>query len=212
MNARHLIPRIAFAVAAAMLLAGCISVSEAGAFRGFNTVGLDDIPGFAPARTDAWLQNTTLDEYHLDAGDKLRVTVFGQPDLTGEFNVDGSGLVAVPLIPPVPARGLTTAEFARSLESVLGQRLLRNPSVSVEVAQYRPFFILGEVNQPGQYPYVNGMTVKTAAAIAGGFTYRASTSEVKITRRSDYGSMEGTATPDAAVMPGDTIFVDERLF
>ncbi len=166
----------------------------------------------APATTDPRLAMPTLDAYRLDSGDKLRVTVFGQADLTAEYNVDGSGRVALPLLEPVSARGHTTEEFARSLEAALSEKLLRNPSVSVEVTQYRPFFILGEVNQPGQYAYVNGLTVKTAAAIAGGFTYRASTAGVTITRRVDGAMLEGAATMDVLIMPGDTIMVAERLF
>src|SRR5580765_870018 len=156
-----------------------------------------------PVTTDPRLSTTTLDAYRLDSGDKLRITVFGQADLTAEYNIDSSGRVAVPLIDPVSARGQTTDQFAHSLETALGEKLLRNPSVSVEVTQYRPFFILGEVNQPGQYAYVNGMTVMTAAAIAGGFTYRASTAGVTITRRMDDAMFEGTATIDAPIMPGD---------
>jgi polysaccharide export outer membrane protein len=162
--------------------------------------------------TDPRLSNTTLDAYRLDSGDKLRVTVFGQMDLTDEYSVDGSGRVTLPLIDPVSARGQTTEELARGLEAALREKLLRNPSVSVEVTQYRPFFILGEVNQPGQYAYVNGLTVRTAAAIAGGFTYRASRAGVTITRRLDGAMLEGSATMDAPIMPGDTIIVAERLF
>jgi polysaccharide export outer membrane protein len=165
-----------------------------------------------PAPINQRLAETTLDTYRLDSGDKLRVTVFGQMDMSGEFNVDGSGVVAIPLIQPVPARGLTAAEFGRRVEAALGESLLRNPSVSVEVTTYRPFFILGEVNRPGQYPFVNGMTVETAAAIAGGFTYRAQKNQVRITRHVGNGTVEGGAPPDAHVMPGDTILVSERYF
>jgi polysaccharide export outer membrane protein len=163
-------------------------------------------------QADPRLSEISLDDYRLDSGDRLRVNVFGQADLTGEFGVDGAGLVGLPLIDPVPARGKTTQEFATAVEAELGRMLLRNPSVSVEVTQYRPFFILGEVNRPGQYPYVNGMTVKTAAAIAGGFTYRASTAGVTISRKLNDGKLEGDAPIDAPVMPGDTITVAERIF
>jgi polysaccharide export outer membrane protein len=166
----------------------------------------------AKIATDPRLADNTLDAYRLDSGDKLRVTVFGQTDLTAEYSVDGSGRVTLPLIDPVPARGQTTQEFARGLEDALRQKLLRNPSVSVEVTLYRPFFILGEVNHPGQYPYVNGLTVNTAAAIAGGYTYRASMAGVTITRRLDGGMLEGAASLDAPILPGDTIMVAERLF
>ncbi len=162
--------------------------------------------------TDPMLQETTLSSYRLDSGDRIRVTVFGQPDLSGEFNVDGGGLIALPLIEPVRARGQTSEEFARDLEAALGQQLLRNPSVSVEVTLYRPFFILGEVNRPGQYAYVNGMTVKTAAAIAGGFTYRANTSIVLLTRQMSGKIIEGGANLNALVLPGDTVLINERLF
>jgi polysaccharide export outer membrane protein len=158
------------------------------------------------------IEQPTFEGYRLDSGDRLRVTVFGQPDLSGEFSVDGAGVVAIPLMNPVPARGLSTVEFAEKVEEALGERLLRDPSVSVEIAQYRPFFILGEVNQPGQYPYVNGMTVRTAAAIAGGFTPRAQTSEVVITRRVGDDLQEGAARLAAPVMPGDTVVVGERFF
>ena len=165
-----------------------------------------------PVKTDPRLATTTLNAYRLDSGDKLRVTVFGQADLTAEYSVDGTGRVALPLIEPVPARGKTSEEVARSLEAALGQKLLRHPSVSIEITQYRPFFILGEVNHPGQYPYVNGLTVQTAAAIAGGFTYRASTDGVTVTRHMDGSSVEGLAAIDAPVLPGDTITVAERIF
>jgi polysaccharide biosynthesis/export protein len=161
---------------------------------------------------DPRLQVTTITSYRLDSGDRLRVTVFGQMDLTGEYNVDGAGLVALPLIEPLQARGQTADEFARSLETALGQRLLRNPSVSVEITQYRPFFILGEVNRPGQYPYINGMTVQSAAAIAGGFTYRANQRAVSITRRLGNQTIIGAAGINTPVMPGDTIMVNERFF
>lgn len=182
--------------ALALLLAACLAAACA----------------TAPVTTDSRLAQTNLNGYRLDSGDKLRITVFGQTDLTGEYNVDGSGRVGLPLIEPVIARGQTTEEFSKSLEDALREKLLRNPSVSVEITEYRPFFILGEVNKPGQYAYVNGMTVKTAAAIAGGFTYRASTGGVTITRRTDGTMLEGKASIDAPVMPGDTIMVTERIF
>jgi len=162
--------------------------------------------------TDPRFGEVSFDDYLLDSGDKVRVTVFGQTELSGEFNVDSSGRVALPLLEPVEARRKTTVEFARALEDMLRQTLLRNPSVSVEITQYRPFFILGEVMRPGQYPYVNGLTVRAAAAIAGGFTFRASTASVTITRQTAGGPLEGSATIDAPVMPGDTIVVAERIF
>ncbi len=130
------------------------------------------------------LPAASLQSYRLDSGDKLRITVFGQMDLSGEFSVDGSGMVGLPLIPPVMARGATTTEFEHRLETALKAKLLHQPLGQCRShTQYRPFFILGEVNHPGQYAYVNGMTVQTAAAIAGGFTYRAATGGIAIVSR-----------------------------
>ena len=182
--------RLMPALAIALLLAGCASLDET-----------------APP-----LEPVAVDAYRLDSGDRLRVMVFGQPDLSGEFSVDGSGAVALPLVQNVSARGKTTDELAQHLKTVLSEKFLRDPVVSVEVAQYRPFYILGEVNRPGQYAYVNGMTVKTAAAIAGGFTFRAATAQVVITRRAGEATHEGSAAVNAPVLPGDTVYVGERVF
>ena len=150
--------------------------------------------------------------YTLDSGDKLRVTVFGQTDLSGEFAVDGSGMLSMPLLPPVKARGLTTEQLQKELETELGKTLLRNPNVSVQVTEFRPFFILGEIGQAGQYPYVNGMTVETAVAIAGGYSYRADRDVVRITRKEGDKVVEMNVAPTAIVKPGDTILVMERYF
>ncbi len=150
--------------------------------------------------------------YLLDSGDKLRVTVFGQTDLSGDFSVDGGGNIAVPLIPPVQARGLTTAELQSAIAASLGKTLLRNPNVSVQVMEFRPFFILGEVQKAGQYPYVSGMTVQSAVAIAGGFSYRADQDTVHITRKRGDRLVEMDVETSALVRPGDTILVQERYF
>ncbi len=150
--------------------------------------------------------------YLLDSGDKLRVTVFGQTDLSGEFAVDGGGNIAIPLIPPVAARGLTTNELQTSIADALGKTLLRNPNVSVQVTEFRPFFILGEVQKAGQYPFVNGMTVQSAVAIAGGFSYRADQDTVHITRKRGNKLVEMDIDTAAPVRPGDTILVGERYF
>src|SRR5215831_16540443 len=111
--------------------------------------------------------------YTLDSGDKLRVVVFGQDGLTNSYSVDAGGSITMPLIGGVKARGLTTGELAAAITARLRQGFIRDPAVAVEVETYRPFFILGEVTYPGQYPYVANMTVETAVAIAGGFTPRA---------------------------------------
>ena len=150
--------------------------------------------------------------YRLDTGDQLRVTVFGQTDLSGDFTVDGTGAISMPLLPPILARGLTTDDLEDVVEAELGERLLRNPNVSIQVMQFRPFFILGEVQNAGQYPYVSGMTVQSAAAIAGGFTYRANPDRITITRNRGDHVVEIGVDSNALVMPGDTVLVKERYF
>jgi len=158
-------------------------------------------PGIAPG---------AMSQYRLDSGDELRVVVFGQENLSGTFRVDDAGGISMPLLPPLGVRGQTTVQAKATIEQALAQTLLRNPNVSVQVATFRPFFILGQVNSPGQYPFVSGMTVETAVAIAGGYTYRANTSRVRITRGA--ATNEFRAETNAQVMPGDTIFVRERYF
>ncbi len=150
--------------------------------------------------------------YILGPGDKIRVTVFGQDDLSGEFEVDASGSVALPLIQAVPAQGKTPQQLEAEIASRLEPDFLRNPRVSVEVLNYRPFYIYGEVLKPGGYPYVNGMTVHNAIALAGGFTYRARTSSVVIRRTKNGAVSEEDSNLDALVVPGDVIEVRERYF
>ncbi len=150
--------------------------------------------------------------YTLDSGDRLRVVVFGQDGLTNSYVVDASGDIAMPLIGSVEARGLTTDQLSGRIADLLRQGYVRDPHVAVEVEAYRPFFILGEVTQPGQYPYVANMTVETAVAIAGGFTPRGYKNYVVVTR--NYGGRPYRfKTPiTAQVQPGDTIQVEERWF
>jgi polysaccharide biosynthesis/export protein len=150
--------------------------------------------------------------YQLDAGDRLRIQVFGQEGLTNSYIVDAAGNVSITLIGSVPARGLTTVDLARRIADRLRNGYIRNPHVSVEVEAYRPFFILGEVNAPGQYPYVPNMTVEAAVAIAGGFAPRASKSDIWIGRSYNGETMRCAVPPDFALRPGDTITVRERWF
>jgi polysaccharide export outer membrane protein len=150
--------------------------------------------------------------YTLDAGDRLRVTVFGQDGLTNSYIVGASGYIAMPLIGQVMARGETTDLLAKRIGDKLRDGFVRDPHVAVEVEAYRPFFILGEVTQPGQYPYVANMTAETAVAIAGGFTPRASRQAVTLTRNyngQQYRTVVPVTTP---IRPGDTISVSERWF
>ncbi|MEQ9519007.1 MAG: polysaccharide biosynthesis/export family protein [Parvibaculum sp.] len=150
--------------------------------------------------------------YLLDSGDRLRVIVFGQTDLSGEYSVDGAGQISIPLMSPIPARGLTPDELEASLVANLAQTLLRDPSVSVEVLSFRPFFILGEVTNAGQYPFVAGMSVKTAVAIAGGYTHRANERVAVITRNLGDRIVEIGVETSEAVRPGDTVLIKERYF
>jgi polysaccharide export outer membrane protein len=148
--------------------------------------------------------------YTLDTGDKLRVVVFGQDGLSNSYIVDASGKVNLPLIGAVPARGLTNQQLSVAIAARLKQGFVREPHVTVEVENYRPFFILGEVTTPGQYPYVANMTAETAVAIAGGFAPRAFKKTVELTRK---GGGQHTEVPlDYPVRPGDTIVVKERWF
>lgn len=150
--------------------------------------------------------------YTLGSGDKVRVTVFGHEDLSGEFEVDGSGNVSLPLIRNVKAEGLTVRQLEQSISERLSPDYLINPSVSVEVLNYRPFYIYGEVTKPGSYPFVSGMTVVNAVAMAGGFTYRARTGSVRIVRATDPQRKPIDADKDTPVLPGDIIEVPERYF
>ena len=150
--------------------------------------------------------------YLLGPGDKIRVTVFGHEDLSGEFEVDAAGNVALPLIQSVPAQGLTPPALEKEIASRLEPDYLRDPKVSVEVLTYRPFYIYGEVMKPGSYPYVNGMTIHNAIALAGGFSYRARTSSVRLRRTKDGTQTESDVPLETSVQPGDVIEVRERYF
>ncbi len=150
--------------------------------------------------------------YTLDSGDKLRVVVFGQDGLTNSYTVDAGGNVNLPLIGGVQARGTTTQQLSKVIAARLKQGFVRDPSVSVEVEAYRPFFILGEVTTPGQYPYVANMTVETAVAIAGGFGPRASKKTVELTRNAPGQQMRGSVPLNYPLVPGDTIVIKERWF
>ncbi len=150
--------------------------------------------------------------YRLDSGDLLRITVFGEEQLTGEFRVSDSGAVTVPLAGPVQAKGLTTSELAAAIQHTMVERkLYRNPQVSVEVVTYRPIFVLGEVSKPGEYAYRPHMTVLTAVAVAGGFTYRAVEDYASILRTAPDGSaVESKATRQSLVQPGDVVTIFEQ--
>ncbi len=150
--------------------------------------------------------------YRLGTGDQIRLIVFGEDQLSGEFVVDGSGAVSLPLIGEVEAAGRTVRELQRSIEGRLSEGYLVEPRVSAEVVNYRPFFIMGEVNEPGTYPYSDGLTVVNAVATAGGFTYRADERRVYIRRPGAAGWQEYRLTSETNVQPGDTLRIGERFF
>jgi polysaccharide export outer membrane protein len=162
------------------------------------------LPPIAPPATTA---------YHLGPGDQVRIITLGDDQMTGEFRVNDSGAIALPLLGSVKAAELTTAELEQAVAGALIKaQLMRNPSVSVEVTTYRPIFVLGEVNHPGQFPYQPGMTVVTAVAVAGGFTYRAVEDRASIVRTLDGKAIEGRAERQTYVQPGDVITIYERRF
>ena len=150
--------------------------------------------------------------YRLGAGDKLRIVTYGEATLTGEFFVGATGTVAVPLIGEIRASDRTVAEFSKAVELALKDGFLINPSVSVQVLTSRPFYILGEVGKPGEYPYTSGLTVQNAAAMAGGFSYRANTKRVFIKHQAETAEREYPLNSTTPVQPGDTVRIGERFF
>lgn len=178
------------AMLAAALLAGC--------------------SGYRPA--PAAFHEVIDQPYHLGAGDRIRVTVFEQPDLSNTYSVDQSGYIAFPLVGAVAARGYSTQQIEAEIANKLRQGYLRDPDVSVEIDRYRPIFVMGEVGAAGQYSYVPGMTVHKAVAVAGGFSPRANQANVDITRDINGKVMTGRVLTSDPLLPGDTIYVRERLF
>lgn len=150
--------------------------------------------------------------YRLAAGDRLRINTFGHPDVSGEFEIDATGFIVFPLLGQVRAAGFGVDELTRSMTAELDSRFIVDPSLSVDVLNFRPFFILGQVNRPNSYPYRSGLTVRQAVALAGGFTRRAKTGVVTVVRQADDGPQEFRASIDTTLLPGDTVEVSRRLF
>ena len=165
-----------------------------------------------PAGT-ALAEPGAVPDYQLGPGDRLRVNVFGEPELSGEFLVSSRGTVALPLIGEAQAGGATLDAFTATVEQKLvASDMVRTPKVSTDVMAYRPFYILGEVTTPGQYPYAIGMTVTKAVATAGGFTYRANANTVFVTREGNVREQALPVTASTWIGPGDTIRIGERTF
>lgn len=157
-------------------------------------------------------QTAALEDYRLGPGDRLKVTVFGHPQESGEFEVDGSGNMAYPLLGRVAAGGKTVPELQEFIRTELDRKFIVDPRVSIEVLNYRPFYIYGEVNRAGSYPFVSGLTVRRALAIAGGLTRRARREPVTVIRDSGNGVEKLERELDVPVLPGDIIEVNRRLF
>lgn len=148
----------------------------------------------------------------LGVGDKVRINVFGENDLTGVYSITADGNIEFPLIGAVRAQGLTLSTFRRNLRGRLANGYLSNPKITVEIASYRPIFVHGEVRNGGEYPYRIGTRLKDAIAVAGGFNYRADESRVLLTREGDIGQVWANVGDNIVIMPGDNIRVVERFF
>ncbi|WP_428395460.1 polysaccharide biosynthesis/export family protein [Lichenicoccus sp.] len=189
-SCKHLFSGRSLALAAILALAGCAEGA--------------DLPPLPPESSAA---------YHLGAGDELRVITAGEDQLSGDFHVSDAGNIAMPMLGVIKAAGMTPDQLSQEITQESESReILKNPSVSVEVVNYRPIFVLGEVNKPGQYPYQPGMTVLTAVSVAGGFTYRAVESYASVVRDVDGHSTEGKVKRQTLLQPGDVLTVFERHF
>ena len=167
----------------------------------------------ASGDNDILTENTrATTEYTLGVGDQVRVIVFGEDNLSGEFVVDSSGFISMPLIGEVQASGSSIRGFQKAVEARLLDGYLNDPRVSAEVMNFRPYYILGEVTTSGEYPYSNGLTVLNAVATAGGFSYRANKKYVFIKRAGETNEVRYPLTVTTPVQPGDTIRIGERLF
>jgi len=185
---------IAIAGLAVVALAACASGPASGSAQDMVALGSD------------------MPSYRLGAGDEIKVTVFGEADLSGSYVVDGQGQITLPLVGQVIIGKLTLSEASTSLENRLKDGWLKDPKVTAELVKGRPYYILGEVNKPGEYPFVAGLTVMNAVASAGDFTYRADKSRILIKNADNPNEREVELTPTTPVRPGDTIRIRERFF
>ncbi|MFL9499942.1 MULTISPECIES: polysaccharide biosynthesis/export family protein [Rhodopseudomonas] len=200
-------------VATALALGGCMRrPGPVAMVQPQNTLDTMAYGGGVPPMAAAYAAPSGEPAYRLDAGDRLRVVVYGQEGLTNTYAIDAAGSITMPLIGAVPARGRTPAGLAAEITARLRRGFIREPSVAVEVESYRPFFILGEVTAPGQYPYVPHMSVESAVAIAGGFTPRAQRDRVTVTHPEGGGMVREVVPLGTPLSPGDTVYVGERWF
>lgn len=171
------------------------------------------VSGTLPPATTADMPSGQMNQYKLGSGDKLRVITFGHEDLSADFTVSDSGMISFPLVGRVKAGGLTLDQFQQNLALALKDGgFVVNPNVSAEVIEYRPFYILGEVQKPGAYPYQSGLTALSAIATAGGLTYRANSRKLYIRRSGTTTEVEIAVTAATPIYPGDTVRIGERIF
>ena len=201
-----------FVALAVFSLCGCARRQMVYALPGQAVGGPYVAAGTAYAAQGASQGMAFAQPYTLDTGDRLRVSVFGQDGVSNSYLVDAAGNVNIALIGPVAARGLTPPSLSQAIAARLRDGYIREPHVSVEVEAYRPFYILGEVNAPGQYPYQPGMSVETAIAIAGGYSPRADKRNALITRASNGAPFKSKVPLQTPLRPGDTVNVPERWF
>ncbi len=201
-------------VVAAMLLAPVIATAGAprAAAQDVPDAGVVSAPAATRTPTDAPPVRPAEAEYVLGSQDRIRLIVFGEEALSGEFSIDASGRIALPLIGEVQAQGLTPRQLERAIETSLRQGYLNDPRVSIEVLTYRPFYILGEVREPGELPYSTGLTALNAVARAGGFTPLADQRRVYIKRAGSETEIEVALGPSALVLPGDTVRIAKGAF
>jgi polysaccharide export outer membrane protein len=184
------------AIRIAMVAALCVVLLPAG-----QAFAQEPAPAAAQAST-----------FHLSPGDKLRISTYGEPSLSGEFVISSAGTIGFPLIGTVQAAGKDAQDVQQAIATALADGFVNDPKVSVEVANFRPVYILGEVNKPGEYPFAMGLTVRGAVAKSDGFTYRANDNRVFIKRAGAPEEQAYRLTADIPVQPGDTIRIGERYF
>lgn len=190
-----------------------LSPTVATAALGVLLCGCDSFSGFVRPPSGRVEASAGDQAIRLQPGDKTKIAVYGEDKLTGDFDVDASGNIVMPLVGSVHVTGMTKQELEMTLKSRLrGGQILLAPQVSVDVASKRPFYVLGEVEKPGEYPLRSGLDVFSAVAVAGGFTYRASKSKIQVRRAGEKTFTEYTLSPDIPIYAGDLINVPERYF
>ncbi|MBB4200303.1 polysaccharide biosynthesis protein [Rhodoblastus sphagnicola] len=193
-----------------LLARAAVIVGFCGSLSACDTVA--SLGPASPEEQQALIQAAATSSPALQPGDKIRVTVFGEDRLSGEYEIDSAGYVSLPLAGTVKLGGLSKLQAERALSAKFTTEYLRNPKLTVDIASFRPFYVMGEVAKPGEYPFKNGLNVMSAIALAGGHTIRAKDSMVRIKHVGDEGFKEYNLSPTIPVLPGDLLFVPRRYF